>query len=190
MTRIPALCLFLLTATACSSAKVGYDYDPGANFTAYHTYDWVAGEPEKTGDRRADSSDVEIRIRTAIAAQLLQKGYTKPASGQPDFYVTYHIGVNNLTPDTSTQYFSKGMAGHPSVHSVDTRTMGKKQEEVNQPPSYMTGTLMVDVIDAASQKLVWRGTAAGEIDLGLTSRERDERMRTITREMFSHFPPQ
>jgi hypothetical protein len=46
------------------------------------------------------------------------------------------------------------------------------------------------VIDAASKKLVWRGIASGEVDPGLNSEERDERIRNVVREMFSHFPPQ
>ncbi|HSB44920.1 MAG TPA: DUF4136 domain-containing protein [Nitrospira sp.] len=192
MTRIQLLCLFLLTSSmvACETAKVGYDYDPSANFSDYHTYEWAVPKQEKTGDRRADSPDVDIRIRTAVGAQLHLKGYTKPQNKQPDFYVAYHIGVNSMSLDSSTQYFSEGMTGHPFTYSADTRTMGKKQQgPVSDKPLYMTGALLIDVIDASSKKLVWRGTASGEINPGLTSEERDERIRGLVHEMFSHFPP-
>jgi hypothetical protein len=66
MTRIQSFCVFLLAASAVAcapAAKVGFDYDPSANFKAYHTYDWMAGEQEKTGDRSVDSTTVDIRIR-------------------------------------------------------------------------------------------------------------------------------
>jgi hypothetical protein len=53
----------------------------------------------------------------------------------------------------------------------------------------MTGTLLVDIIDVPSNTLVWRGTAAGMVDPGLSSHQRDERIRTIVDEMFTHFPP-
>jgi hypothetical protein len=178
------------SAVACASAaKVGFDYDPTANFNAYHTYEWMEGEQEKTGNRSADSTVVDIRIRIAVGAQLQLNGYTVAPNGQPDFYVAYHIGVNNMTPDVSTQYFSKGMAGRAFDHSADTRTAGKSPATVSDTTSYTTGTLLVDIIDAASKKLVWRSTAAGEIDSGLTSKERDERIRGIVHEMFTHFPP-
>jgi hypothetical protein len=192
MTRIQSLCACLLAASAAAcapTAKVGFDYDPTADFKTYHTYEWVAGEQEKTGNRSVDSTVVDIRIRTAVGAQLHLKGYTAAPNRQPDFYVAYHIGVKNMTLDASTQYFSKGMAGRPFDHSVDTRTAGKPPATVSDTTSYTTGTLLVDIIDAASKKLVWRGTAAGEIDPGLTSRERDERIRDIVHEMFTHFPP-
>jgi len=192
MTRIQSLCVFLLAASAVAcapAAKVGFDYDPSANFKAYHTYEWMADEQEKTGDRSADSTTVDIRIRTAVGAQLHLKGYSAAPNGQPDFYVAYHIGVHNMALDSSTLYFSEGMAGHPLTHSADSRTAGKPPAAASDPQLYKTGALLVDIIDAGSKALVWRGTASGEINPGLTSEERDERIRTIIREMFSHFPP-
>ena len=192
MTRIPSLCVFLLAASAIAcapTAKVGFDYDPSANFNTYHTYEWMEGEQEKTGNRRADSTVVDIRIRIAVGGQLHLHGYTVAPNGQADFYVAYHIGVKNMALDASTQYLSEGMAGHPRSYSVDTRTAGKPPATVNDTPSYTAGTLLVDIIDAASKKLVWRATAAGEIEPALTSEERDTRIRGIVHEMFSHFPP-
>ena len=56
MTRIQSLCMCLLAASAVAcapAAKVGFDYDPSANFNAYHTYEWMEGEQEKTGNRSA-----------------------------------------------------------------------------------------------------------------------------------------
>ena len=67
-----AILLAALTG-ACTSPKVGYDYDRGANFSRYHTYAWVSGAQEATGDRRLDSSLVDARIRTAIERELQRK---------------------------------------------------------------------------------------------------------------------
>jgi hypothetical protein len=81
------------------------------------------------------------------------------------------------------------MAGKSFSHSADTRSTGAPHPRTGEAQSYLTGTLLIDIIDAASKQLVWRGTAAGEIDPGLTSRERDERIRNIVHEMLAHFPP-
>jgi Domain of unknown function (DUF4136) len=192
MTWKQPLCVFLLVLSACASPKIGYDYDPGANFSTYHKYEWIERNQEKTGDRRVDNSQLDIRIRTAVGAQLHVKGYTA-ANDQPDFYVAYSAVLNDMTPDVSTQYYSQGMAGGPFVLSVDTRSPNGPTTgaitPANDSPSYLTGTLLIDIVDAASKKLVWRGTAAGAVDPGLTSQQRDERIRTIVREMLSHFPP-
>jgi hypothetical protein len=184
-----SLSLVVILAAACAAPKIGYDYDPHTNFSAYRTYDWVPGQQEATGDRRVDNAQVDIRIRTAVGAQLHLKGYAPTVDGKPDFYVAYHVGLKDLTADTSTQYFSEGMAGHAFAHSADSRTMGQEPAPGTRIDPHLTGSLLVDIVDAASRKLVWRGTAAGEINPGLTSEERNERVRTIVREMLSHFPP-
>src|SRR5690348_5413988 len=176
---------------ACTpSPKIGYDFDRGVNFGAYHTYAWLSADQERTGDRRADSSAVDMRIRIAVATQLRLKCYQALSEGTPDFYVAYHVGLKESSPDISTQYYSDGMAGHPFSHSADTRTAGKTAPALNETPSYLTGSLLVDILDARSQKQVWRGTAAGEVDPGLTSAQRDERTRAIVQSILSHFPPQ
>lgn len=185
------LAVLVMASAACApSPKIGYDYDRSANFSAYHTYDWLSDEQEKTGDRRVDSSAVDMRIRFAVQTQLLLKGYQRLTDGKPDFYVAYYIGLKDMTPAVSTQYFSRGMAGAPFVYSADTRSTRGEKPPANEASSFLTGSLLIDIIDAASNTLVWRGTAAGEVDPGLSSSERDERARTIVRRMLSQFPPQ
>lgn len=189
--RKPFLAVLLMVSTACApSPKIGYDYDRGADFSAYHTYNWLSDEQEKTGDRRADSSAVDLRIRMAVGAQLLSKGYRRLYDEKPDFYVAYHIGLKDIAPTASTEYYSHGMAGRPFSYSADTRSTGGERPALNEAAAYLTGWLFIDIIDAASNKLVWQGTAAGEVDQGLTSAERDERIRTIIHTVLSHFPPQ
>lgn len=191
MTLRPFLAVVLLVSAACTlSLKIGYDYDRGVNFSGYQTYDWLSGEQEKTGDRRADNSALDLRIRMAVQTQLLSKGYRKLYDEKPDFYVAYHIGLKDITPTVSTEYYSRGMAGRPFSYSADTRSQGGEKPTSNEAPAYLAGSLLIDIVDAASDKVVWRGTAVGEVDPGLSSAERDERTRTIVHKMLSHFPPQ
>lgn len=178
MTRLQSLCVFLLASlvAACASPKVGYDYDASANFNAYHTYDWVADKQEVTGDRRLDNSLVDGRIRTAIGTQLRSKGYKTSANKQPDFYVAYHIKVKDMMKGSSTQDYI-GDRAHGTYTTISDI----------QP--YKEGTLLIDIVDAASKQLVWRGSALAEVDPGMTPEERDERINNIVHAMFAHFPP-
>jgi hypothetical protein len=170
---------FLLVASAsgCASPKVGYDYDHSANFSAYHTYEWMSGKQEATGDRRLDNSLVDARIRTAIGAQLRSKGYTSPVNGSPDFYVAYHVGVKDMMKGSSTQNYIGDR-----VHGTYTT--------ISDIQPYKEGTLLVDIVDAASKQLVWQASALAEIDPGMTPEERDERISGIVHAMLSQFPPQ
>jgi hypothetical protein len=178
-----------ITAACVPSPKIGYDFDRSADFSAYRTYAWLSGDQEKTGDRRADSSAVDMRIRIAVGTQLRLKGYQALSGGKPDFFVAYHIGLKDSAPSVATQYYSDGMAGHAFAHAADTRQAGKSAEATTESPSYLAGSLLIDIIDGASQKLVWRGSAAGEVDPGLTSQQRDERTKTIVQNILAQFPP-
>lgn len=191
MTRRLLISGVLLVVVGCTTLpKTGYDFDRSTNFGGYKTYAWVSEEQEKTGDRRADNSAVDMRIRIAIGTQLRLKGYQTLPEGRPDFLVTYTIALKDSSPTVSSQYFSEGMAGRPFLHSADSRSVRDAAPSNSEGHSYLTGTLLIDVIDGASEKLVWRGTAAGEVDQGLTSEQRDERTRAIVRSILSHFPPQ
>ena len=192
MKRSHMFCLAVWAAIAACAAtpKIGYDFDRATDFSAYHTYAWLSGDQEKTGDRRADSSTVDMRIRIAVGTQLRVKGYQARTEGTPDFYVAYHVGLTDRSPSMSAQYYSDGMAGHAFAHSADSRQAGKAAAPAaNETASYLMGTLIIEIIDAGSERLVWRGTAAGEVDPGLTSQERDERTKAIVRNILAHFPP-
>lgn len=179
MTWIESLGLFLLLAStvACASPKIGYDYDPHANFTTYQTYAWVVGPQEQTGDKRIDNRLVDSRIRNTIETQLRSKGYAVSANTQPDFYVAYHIGVKDMTKGSSTQHYIGDFA-----HGTYTTTSDI------QP--YKEGGLLIDIVDAASKQLAWRGSGVAEVDPGMAPEERDELINQVVRAMFSHFPPQ
>ncbi len=172
------LCWFFLMASvpACASPKIGYDYDHSASFSAYHTYEWMASKQESTGDKRLDNSLVDARIRTAIGAHLRSKGYTAPIGGSPDFYVAYHVGVTDMIKESSTQRYigDRAHGTYTTIRDVD---------------SYKEGTLLIDIVDAASKQLVWQASALAEVDPGMTPEERDERIGGIVRAMLSHFPP-
>jgi len=172
------LCSFLLmaSAVACASPKVGYDYDLSTNFSTYHTYAWVPGTQEATGDKRLDNSLVDTRIRTTISAHFNSKGYTAPADGTPDFYVAYHVGVKDMMKETTARNY----IGDRAYGTVTT---------VRDVQPYKEGALLIDIIDAASKKVVWQASALAEIDPGMTPEERDVRINGVVQAMLAHFPP-
>jgi hypothetical protein len=45
-------------------------------------------------------------------------------------------------------------------------------------------------VDAASQQLVWRGSALTEVDAGMSPEDRNDRINKIVHAMLAHFPPQ
>jgi hypothetical protein len=123
-----------------------------------------------------DSSLIDSRIRTAIDTQLRAKGYIAVTNSQSDFLVSYHAGLKDLIKGASTQHYIGDRA-----HGTFTTTRDIQ--------SYNEGTLLIDIVDAKSQQLVWQAFTQGNVDQSLGPRERDEKVNTVVRAMLSHFPP-
>ena len=175
-TRFLSGILLAALAAGCVSSNIGYDYDHSANFSGYHTYDWISGAQHATGDRRLDSSLVDARIRTAIDAQLRAKGYVISTNGTPDFLVAYHAGIKDLMKGASTQNYI-GDRAHGTFTTISDI----------QP--YNEGTLFIDIVDGKSNQLIWQASARAEVDQSLGPKERDARVNDIVRAMLSHYPP-
>jgi hypothetical protein len=177
MRRLPLYAILVAAlSSACATAQVGYDFDRSANFSHYHTYTWASGGQEATGDRRLDSSLVDSRIRTAIDAQLRAKGYLASLDGRPDFLVTYRVGMKDMMKGASTQHYI-GDRAHGTFTTVSDI----------QP--YNEGTLLIDILDANSQQLVWQASAKAELAQSLSPEQRDARVNNVVRAMLAHFPP-
>jgi hypothetical protein len=96
---------------------------------------------------------------------------------RPDFYVAYHLGIKDMMKGASTQNYIGDY-----VHGTFTT--------ISDIRPYKEGTLLIDIVDATSQQLVWRGSALTEVDPGMTPEERNKRISNIVHAMFVHFPPQ
>lgn len=180
--RIRPLAFFVgslvVLASACASPKVGYDFDRSQDFTTYRTYGWMPDtrDRDQTGDKRIDNSLVDARIRSAVDAQLRGKGYTRSTVERPDFYVAYQAAVADMMKGASTQRY------------IGDRATGL-YTTISDIQPYKGGELLVDIVDGATQRLVWQGTASAEIDPGMTAKERDERIARVIKAMFHNFPP-
>jgi hypothetical protein len=51
------------------------------------------------------------------------------------------------------------------------------------------GTITVDLLDAKTNALLWRGSVKGEVDPTLTPEERQKRAKAVGAELFGGFPP-
>ena len=136
----------LAVGTVVVAQDVTYDFDKTARFAAYRTYAWVRGT-ELDGFNHA-------RIVGAIETQLAAKGLSNVgADANPDVYVAYHAIV-----ERERQLTASGTGGYPFALRSGTARL----EDI------LTGTLALDVIDAQTKTIVWRGIATKELDTDLT----------------------
>jgi hypothetical protein len=142
--------LFLLLG--CQSPTV-IDYDAEAleRIVNYNSY-WIDTlEERKNYGTVALSPIVDRRITSAIHKNLKDKGFTRKEE-QADFQINFHT----LTKErTEVHDLSYGPAPFSRSPYFGDYSYGRLYVD-----NYEEGTLVIDVIDAKSQKLVWRGAHA------------------------------
>jgi hypothetical protein len=133
------------TLMGCASTNVYSFLERGTDFARYHTYNWAVDPPRSTGDPRLDSNPFfNDRVHEAVDVQLAKRGYEKVSTGTPDLLLHFHASINQQLD----------MAGIDAKYGCDTCT----------PYVYDAGTLLIDLVDGRTEKLVWRGWSEGSLD--------------------------
>jgi len=131
-------------ATMITSSYVGR----GVDITRYRSYGWAPPDRLSTGDPRLDNNPFfQQRLQSGVEKQLAAKGFEKRASGTPDLVVHYHASV--------TQRIDVG--------GIDREYANCERAEC-QPSVYEAGTIVLDLVDARTNTLVWRGWAKDSFD--------------------------
>jgi hypothetical protein len=134
---LAALALVISTAAA-SAQKVNVDSDSAAPFGTYRTYAWTAGTtaPNPLNEQRLHQS-----VDTRMAAKGLAMNTTAP-----DLIVATHVVTKERQQLVANGfgYGPWGFGGGLGTATVET---------------YIDGTLIVDLYDAHTKKMVCRGVA-------------------------------
>jgi Domain of unknown function (DUF4136) len=164
--------IIMLPALA-TAQDVKIDYDKKFNFAPVKTYAIALGT--KWGN---DLS--ERRVLAEIDEAIAARGWTKVADN-PDVHVVLH-GATQTKRNANTFY--SGMGGYGAYGWGGWGGTGTASTVVNE---YKVGTLIVDIFDAKSKGLVFRGTAEDEIS---DNAERNQkRIEKASTKMFKDFPP-
>jgi Domain of unknown function (DUF4136) len=162
----------LLFATASFAEQVKTDYDRSANFSQYKTYSW---EKVQTQDPLWVG-----RIKDAVNASLAAKGWTQVASGGQVAIVAMETTQNQQTLNT----FYDGFGGGWGWRRFGGGGFG---DATTTTENYKVGTLVVDLFDANSKNLIWRGSASDT--LSDKSEKNIKNLDKGVQKMFDHFPP-
>src|ERR1700737_3837583 len=163
--------LSLVLAGALLAQSVKTDYDHNANFSQYKTYSW-----EKVQTK--DPLQVD-RIKDAVNAALSAKGWTQVESGGDVSVMAIEITQNQQTLNTFYNGFGGGRrwGGFGGFGDATTTT-----------ETYQVGTLVVDLFDAKTKNLIWRGSSSDTL-----SSKPDKNTKNLDKgvqKMFAHFPPE
>jgi hypothetical protein len=170
---------------AVLAQQVNTDFDKDADFSKYKTYAYQVCH-------RVENPLVDKRIVKELESRVAMEGLTV-AEADPDVNVTYHSSTSEeFAVDTNTWGYgfgrgwywghgggSYGGGGYGGGGPVSTTTTVRK---------YTRGTLVVDIWDARTKQLVWRGTATDTVSEN--PEKNDKNLKKAMAKMFKKYPPQ
>ena len=162
-----AIFFLLLTLCACSSARVlNAESAEGVNLDSYKTFDFF--QVQASGDTVSQQFNERIRkIEDAIAIEMQKHGYLLSKTN-PDLLINIGLVVNEQTETRETNYLTD------APRYIGQRRYSWKSEEV-VVSKYRQGTVTVDLVERALNKLVWQGTVQGVIP------EKEERLEEMVK---------
>ena len=176
--RLVIAVALVLSPAMLFAQKVSYDYEKGANFTAFKTYAQKDGT--KVGQPLIDD-----RIVAAIDAALAAKGLTK-VDANPDVFVVYHTSFDKQK-DIST--YSSGYGGGYGPYGWGWGGGWAGGTTTTQVRDILMGTLVIDVADAKKGQLAWRGIGVKEVDMQNKPEKRDKSITNAVNKIFKNYPP-
>jgi hypothetical protein len=164
--RIITLATALLFTLLAFAVDIQTDYDHHADFSKYKTYSWLKVEtPDSIWDGR---------VRDAINSELSKKGLSEVPSGG-DIGVAA-VATTREKPTLETLYNGFGGWYWQGFGEATTTVQ-----------TYREGTLIVDLFDGNTKRLIWRGSASDT--LSEKAEKNTEKLDKAINKMFSHFPP-
>jgi hypothetical protein len=149
------LVVAVVALAGCAAVGVSSYQERGLDLRQYRTYAWGPADAFSTGDPRLDNNRFfDEHVRTQVEKELASRGFRKTTSGPPDLLVHYHAS------------FTQDIA----VRDIDRRYLYCTEGD-SRPYAYDAGTLLVDLVDARTSRLAWRGWAEGSVEGAIDDQE-------------------
>ena len=185
MKRSIYLALIVLIISGLS-ACTSYDYYTAAinktNLSSYHTFAWMP--PANSGDKRMANSEADAKIKDAATSALVAKGL-RLSQRNPDLVVSY---TNKVGRGARTNYYSPNYYGgyyggwggyyggwggfglgfgwggwyRPYYYAYGA-PFAYGGPTYSEKEHFKEGTLIIDLIDPRTRRIVWRGFGVGEV---------------------------
>lgn len=174
--RLAAVALSALALTGCATMNVSSHIERGLDFAQYRTYDWGPADALPTGDPRLDKDPFfQDHVLGAVEKQLALKGFERSTSGAPNLLIHYHASINQRI-NVNRMDREHGYCYADDCHAgvID----------------YEAGTLVLDIVDARTNRVIWRGWAQDSVEGVLDNQDRMARkIDEAVRRMLERLPP-
>lgn len=161
-------CLVLFTS--CNTVRVSSDFDRNTDFSKYKTFTFHEGEINKLKMNSLDKK----RIITTIGKKLVEKSLTPVQSLSNADLIVNISAYNKNRIIIDAPWYDPWLYGPLWRNPYNMR-------------NYHEGTLVIDLIDAKQNTLVWQGIGTG-LDLDNIEKKAIDIPKSVN-EILAKFPP-
>jgi len=163
-----------VVGAAAFAQDVKVDFDKAANFGNVHTFTAKIGTAW-------NNPISEKRVLAEIEQSLVEKGWKQAPEGKEDALVVLH-GATQVKKTLDT-FYSGGYGGYGWRGGWG----GGMSTATTPENEYTAGTLVVDIFDAKTKQLMYRGIATDE--LSDKPEKNAKKLAKASDKLFKDFPP-
>lgn len=176
-----AIAACVMLAACATGPRVRTDYDPTASFSQYQTWGWYS---PIAMEQAGYSSWISERIKANVQREMEARGYRFDAKS-PDLKVNFQAVVQERNdvysmPRTDIQWLYSYRA-----RSYVAVPIWYDEAVVS---NYTEGTLTVDLVDSAKNRMVWTGDAIGRVNSRKKPEERAADIDASIAAIFAKYP--
>jgi hypothetical protein len=179
--------VLVATPAAGQKLKIETHTDPAADFSAIRTYAWlppaplVKNAPDELTNPTLSQEVLGPHIVEAVDRQLARRGLTPVDQGAADVLVVYFAAMTVGTHRSYVGEYYGYVTGWPSP--IPSALAPSTSVDI-----YEQGTVVIDMVQRASNRAIWRGSVVTRIHQARKLEERIARINDGTERMFERFP--
>lgn len=125
---------------------------------------------------KVDIADFDSRLIKVINTYMNETAF-KASEENPDFLVNYAVAANS--PITEADFKSA---------YIGDSAFELPKFELGNALKYNRGALIIDIVDAKTKKILWRGAIMAELKKDVSPEVRDRRLQLAVKSLLTHFP--
>lgn len=183
-----SLAIVSLGASLCGCATIDITvaYDASANIANLKSYSWTIDSKQSTGEPLLDDPSLHAVIQSAIDEELGGKNYQKESS-DGDFLLHYSALLEGKEEIITQEEYED----YPLVYGWNMGYVSHERLEDGTQTyirEYQEGTLIIDILEPKTDRLIWRGSATADIQRTASLAKRRDRAQKAVRDILESLP--
>ncbi len=174
----------LVFAGCTTRPSVETDHQADFDFSSLKTFA-VAETKQDSKENILISPFTLSHIHSALETELVKRYQGVSTAANPDFIVSYHVVIEEkLDPRSYDDLYGFGYYGRGYRYpSLFFHGPGSGLRVYNQ------GSLIVDIVDAKTEKPIWRGVSEKRLSRSMAPQQQREVLSRAVTEVIGQFPP-